>query len=136
MIDLYTILKEKLPISGIKNIYRCSGLLNLEEVLRKNKAAKPPYLVVEEASPIGLDVSDKAYRIEAPTFYVIRRAVKGDDESRVLAKHNAYAIGEDICWLLRDLEVGLDLDSRINCFPVGPLPHEGFGYGFTLSFKD
>lgn len=130
MLDLYSYFKSQLPIGNIKNVYRCSGFLNLEEVI-KSSQTKPPYLIVVETPPIGLRITDTPADIEAHSFYVVQRALLNDDASRAKAKSDAFSIGRSLIFQMRDDEIGLIEDDIVQTYPVGPLPKQGFGYCFN-----
>lgn len=139
--DLYNYSKSILSEVGLKDIKRCSGLMNLEEVLSNISNLKPPLLVVENSSDGYFNLTDRNFDNNYFNIFFLAPAKTNNAEDihrvvnmcKSIAKQYFLKMKQDEEILLND-NIFLNAD-RISYSKIGPLISNfwGFSIGFELT---
>lgn len=125
---------------GINTIRRCSGILNLEEILSGLGTIKPPLLVVEDNDNGFLSLSEGNFDSGYNNIYILKPAklgqadeiLKAREDCKDLMKALFLRMCADSTTIWADYGGGLD-SSRIDYAKIGPLG-SGF-YGYSAGFQ-
>lgn len=139
--DAYSYFKTIIEECGIKSIKRCSGILQLEEILANPASVKSPLLVVEDNDSGFLELNRGTrdsgyYNIYIMTSVKLNNA---DDAlkqrnltKKLIAKLFLKMMEDSDLW--KDWGTGLDA-SRIDYSKIGPVAQNFYGYsvGFQMN---
>jgi hypothetical protein len=136
----YEYFKTIIDKCGINSIRRCSGIMNLEEVLSGLGTIKPPVLVVEDNDNGFLSLSEGNFDSGYNNVYILKPAklgqadeiLKAREDCKDLMKALFLRMSEDKEKLWLDYGGGLD-NSRIDYAKIGPVA-SGF-YGYSAGFQ-
>jgi hypothetical protein len=124
--------------AGITEIYKASGITNVEELLSNIGNPADSCLVVRDSGDGYLDFEDTQLDTGYHTFYVMCRGKFNDHSANLTAKRSAMAKAIALIKLMKadsfdfgDAAYGLTA-SRIDYSEIGPLG-AGF-YGYSMSF--
>ena len=139
--DAYSYFKTIIKEVGINSIKRCSGILQLEEILANPASVKSPLLVVEDNDSGFLEL-DRGTRDSGYYNIYIMTSVKMNNAEDALKQRNLakkltaklfLKMMEDSD-LWKDWGTGLDA-SRIDYSKIGPIAQNFYGYsvGFQMN---
>ena len=142
MFNLYEYLcsvKQKLSVN---DIYRISGIRELEEFLQNTRNVKYPAILVEDTNDGYLDLTQGSCSNGYYSFWVIQQAKVNDSDSRINAKKISMDLALNI--LRKMIDDSKDFDSpvygfdrsRIDYSQVGPIGDNCYGYNFNPVIRD
>jgi len=140
--DLYSYLKTIISEVGINDIKRCSGLINLEEVLGNIGSLKPPVLVVENSGDGYLDLSEGNFDNSYYHIYILAPAKTNNAEDiNSVVKMCKDLMVKLFLRIKLDEEVfqdyGMGLESqRISYSKIGPLISNFWGFSIGFEFNE
>jgi hypothetical protein len=139
--DAYDYFKTIISAVGINSIRRCSGIINIEEILASPGSLKPPVLVVEDNDSGFLSLDQGNFDTGYFNIYILKPVKTGDAESaqqarkeckKLMSKLFLHMLEDSDIWA--DYGCGLDA-SRIDYAKIGPLASNFHGYsaGFQMN---
>jgi len=139
--NAYEYFKNIISEVGIRDIKRCSGILQLEEILSNPGAVKSPLLVVEDNDSGFLSLEGKTFDGGYYNIYILAQVKQGNAEDALRVRNLCKKIiallflrmMED-AKLWQDWGTGLDA-NRIDYAKIGPLAQNFYGYsaGFQIN---
>lgn len=139
--DSYDYFKKIIKECGINDIRRCSGIMNLEEILSSPGNLKPPVLVVEDNDTGFLSLNEGNFDSGYHNIYILtptraNNANEAHDARKKCKKLMAklfLKMNEDR-YLWEDCGTGFD-SSRIDYAKIGPIAQSFYGYsaGFQMN---
>jgi hypothetical protein len=128
-------------ISEIKNIYRVSSIIQLEEMLSNLRDNPSCCVLVRDSGDGTLNFKDKRLDTAYHTFYVMARARVNDNAARLAAKRLAMFAGIRLMDRMRadSEDFGSDTyglnDSRVEYNEFGPVGQGYWGYSFSFTIE-
>lgn len=129
-------------LPGIKAIYACSGLAEMEGMLQNLRNPVTPVLVAEDSADGYLDLENGNFSNEYNTVYFFDKVKLNDSADRRRAQLATFALGlKFFSQLVKDagefgdLAYGFDR-SRIDFAKLGPIGNGFYGYSFSFIVKN
>jgi hypothetical protein len=139
-LEYATLRAELLP--GIKAIYSCSGLAEMEGMLQNLRNPATPVLVVEDSADGYLNLEDGNFSNEFNTVYILDRVKMNDSADRRRAQKLTFELGKKFFSQLGkdatnfgDIAYGFDT-RRIDYSKLGPIGNGFYGYSFSFVIKN
>ena len=129
-------------IPGIKAIYSCSGLSNLEGMLQNLRSPATPVMVVEDSADGFLDLENGNFSNEYNTVFLLDKVKLNDSDDRRRAQELTFSLGKKFFSQLGidsiefgDVAYGFD-KGRIDFARIGPIANGFYGYSFSFVVRN
>lgn len=127
--------------AGLVNIYKASGIGNVEELLSNLSSAHSDCLIVRDSADGYLNLRDRRLDTGYHTIYVFSKGKINDASANLAAKR--IAMGKAIALLdlmkldavdFGDTAFGFDA-SRVDYSEIGPIGQNFYGYSLSFTME-
>ena len=127
--------------AGINDIYKASGLSNVEELLANLAGLPDCVMVVRDSGDGYLNFRDRRLDTAYHSLYIFCKGKFNDHTANLTAKRTSMAKGIALFALMKrdaenfgDAAYGFD-DFRVDYAEIGPIGKSYFGYAFSFTIE-